>query len=241
VNVEDVMSNAKSELSYSSKPLNARLEFSGAHSIQTAVKSAFCLAVSKGVQPKQCETACSFLLNYEDDDCFAYCNDQDILKNRPSDEMPLHCVAVSNISNRRLLLGYVEYFGIFWMIIVLSNNYSGDAIHGIYSIDPRTGTTLDLEFELDFTPDDIANVFQGKHVSDQNFLDHANCVIGAQLQKDYAAAEEKAIVNALKQAFTKLGVEEGGYLNPARANEFTDIFLEEFGLYIEHIVGGNND
>ena len=62
-----------------------------------------------------------------------------------------------------LLLGYVELFTVFRMVICLGSNYRGKPISAVYAIDPVTGSELDVTVRLKFSPEELADIYAYKH------------------------------------------------------------------------------
>jgi hypothetical protein len=58
-----------------------------------------------------------------------------------------------HITGPGTLLGYVELFSIYHMVVRLSDQYTGPSLKDCYAVDPTTGEDLDLNVDLTFGED----------------------------------------------------------------------------------------
>ena len=63
-----------------------------------------------------------------------------------------HCVHVENDGEKRLVWGYVEYFGTWCAIALLGKHYSGSPFGWTYCVDPVTGDDLTDTVQVDLQP-----------------------------------------------------------------------------------------
>ena len=63
-----------------------------------------------------------------------------------------HCVHVESDSEKRLVWGYVEYFGTWCVIALLGKHYSGSPVKWTYCVDPVTGDNLTDTVQVDLQP-----------------------------------------------------------------------------------------
>ena len=76
-------------------------------------------------------------------------------------------MAISANQSTHQLLGYVEYFSTYRMVILLSNNYIGESFtQVVYGIDPIEGKKIDLSANLDFSPEEIRAIFNYEKIPD---------------------------------------------------------------------------
>lgn len=138
---------------YLEEPINVTFELAGDGPYRSVVKSALTLAVSAGIRGQECEHALQYL-RPNGEYCFGSYYRRDLIVNRPADGV-FHCVAVKGDPNTRKIIGYVELFSIYRFVICLSENYIGPLVEDSYSIDPTTGKTIDLNFNLDFSEEEF--------------------------------------------------------------------------------------
>ncbi len=154
LDVEAALASIDDKETYLAEPVKAELTFGGGLSGRSAVKSALTLAVSKGVDPKFCNLALDYLLNETGEPSFGHYGKRDLVINRPPGRV-FHCVAIAGDPLTRRLIGYVEFFTIFRLVIALSNTYTGPAINASYAVDPIVGEDLDLQVDLSFSADEL--------------------------------------------------------------------------------------
>lgn len=169
-----------------------KLQFGGAEGGRSMVKTAAAFARHLGVPTTACDLAGEYLRNPKAFVPFGYYTTSDLILNRP-EGMPLHCVAVSGDPQSGLLLGYVEYFGVVRVVTALSQSYTGPAVQGIYAIDPRTANLLNLEIvlPLPFTKDDMAAIYDYKHMDLAKQKAAFEAVIGPAMERNRARAAQR--------------------------------------------------
>ena len=137
----------------------------GADTCRSIMKTAVALAVEGRIAPSDCNVArrlladstvpCSSSLGY------FYSNEHDVIEERP---VPvLHCVAINGDPTTEKLIGYVEYFGAFRMVAVLSDCYRGTAFAKNYAIDPISGMDIELNVNLGFVQQQIQDILDDKY------------------------------------------------------------------------------
>lgn len=212
IDYEGSLAKIEDKSNYSKKLLKFNLSVGGHEFGRSIVKTALALAYDLGVDTSLCSNTINYFESLEKDAPFDYFYEKDLIINRPKG-MPLHCVSISSNPDSKLLIGYVEYFGIYRMIICLSSNYEGKFVRGSYSINPITGELLDLEISLDFSRSELNSIINhGKEYTDSLI----NCykeVIEYGMTKSFENDRNKLVTDALKDAFQKLNKKENEKLN----------------------------
>ena len=138
--------------------MGIKIDVGGPNADRSIVKTVVALACEAGLRPGDCDLAMEYLRNedieYEEDGFWDYYQ-EDLVKSREIG-LPIHCVYVTAIPSKRVLLAYLEYFGWVRRVICLSRRYSGKSISRMYSINPVNGKELtDVVVDLDNTTFDI--------------------------------------------------------------------------------------
>lgn len=132
------------------------------------IKTSLAYAYSIGIKKDYFDKELSFL---KFDDCLFFpvgsYDIGDCIVNRPIG-IPFHCVAIDGDPQSKLLLGYVEYFGIYRYIIQLSDAYDGQNKHQSYAIDPTTAQEINLDVKFPFDQMDIQECLKNKYRSDKH-------------------------------------------------------------------------
>jgi hypothetical protein len=166
VDIDTLLESVKSDFSYLSEPVEFNLDICGHGCGRELVKSALAMVVDAGVSFEKCEHANDYLWN-NGPACFGYyAMPKDIVLNRPVG-MPLHTVYVKGISESKQILGYVELFGVHRIVVNLSSSYVGEDFENSYSVNPMTGESLVLSFDLSFSEEELMDCFDYKMISQE--------------------------------------------------------------------------
>lgn len=127
----------------------------------SAVKSACALAAYHGLDVDAYDLSAQFLRGDITEPVYNFLYHRDIVLNRPDNHL-FHCVAVKSDLNKKLLLGYVEYFGFGRLVIILSERYTGEEISATYAIDPAEGKEIYLNVDLNLSDAEIQKIKCGR-------------------------------------------------------------------------------
>jgi hypothetical protein len=226
------LSEAEEQFIYSSSPIDLSLDFGGPLSGRSLVKSALCFAVANGVAPRDCDSAKKYLLNHNEEACFGYWYDRDIVLARP-EGVPIHCVAVSNLGTDGQLLGYVEFFGVRRMVVCLAEKYVGTSIHAIYCIDPRSSEKIAIEFDLGLSADDVKAAYEYRKIPDGSIELACSSILREALRRSSVRERERAVDRAVKYAFKNNGMKEGEEFTDETLGRFSDLLIQGLMPYLE--------
>jgi hypothetical protein len=138
-------------------------DFGGPLGGRSIVKTVLAFAYKNGVNVAQCEEALAYLRDEAARPCFGYYYETDLVSGRPSG-VPIHVTAVSGRPGARLLLAYLEYFGLHRVVICLSRSYGGPAFDHAYGLDPLTGAEIQVRVKLEFSQNEIDEIDDYKKV-----------------------------------------------------------------------------
>lgn len=234
--LESAIANAGVQTSYSSSPLNLSMEFGGALSGRSLVKSLLCFAVVNGVIAKDCINARQYLLEDGAEACFGYWYASDLMLGRP-EGVPLHCVAVSNQGTDGQLLGYIEFFGVRRMVVCLAESYSGASVHASYCIDPRSSERIDVEFNLCLNRADIQASYNYERIPEGGVERAFDSVLREAVKRSAIRARDQAIDRAVQHAFANLDVDEGAILTGQDVEKLSGLLMHELTPYLMHVLG----
>lgn len=213
---------------YLDDPVFVPLQFGTDASYKSVVKSALTLAVSAGIPAQQCERAFQYLRS-KDEFCFGSYYRRDLVINRPVDRV-FHCVAVKGDPEKRRLVGYVELFSIYRFVVCLSENYRGQPVADSYSVDPTTGETLALMFDLDFSEDEFRFTIENRDETTAVAQGAAvRRVMGIVQGRSFEREQERVLRKAYDDTLKTLGLEPGQEMTPeiamAMSKEITNRML----------------
>jgi len=236
VNLEDLLTNAKTASAYSNSFINFQLQFGGQQSGRSVVKSALALAVDSGIESERCEQALAYLQHEDGEPCFGYYYEKDLLTLRPKGAV-IHCVAVQGISSTQLLLAYVELFGIQRMLVVLSRAYVGADFMKCYALDPVVGKELELGVNLDMPYEEIIATFNYQRIPDGSIAKVCDAVMPIAMRNAFDIERQRVVEEATKYAMQNCGVPTGGVLLTEHVNRITELMMEKLTPFIVHQMG----
>lgn len=233
VDLNELLSNAKSQSSYCPDMLNFNFSFGGHEAGRSIVKSALALAVDSGIPAKSCIEAIDYLKNEESEACFGYFYEADLIKNRP-EGIPLHCVSIKGCSKTRQVLGYVEYFGVQRVVLCLASSYEGEDISNTYAINPITGEVLNLSVDLNLTKIDIQETYDYKKIPNGSVEEAFGKVISTGMNASFEKEKERVLNEAVRHAFENCGAKEGEMLMPEHVAKLTGLVMEKLEPFVLH-------
>jgi HNH endonuclease len=226
LDVEEKMRDIRVEHTYLAEPIFTTMQPGGAEAGRSFVKSAYTLAVSSGVKPETCAEARAYFLRGDGKPCFDYFYKRNLITNRPTDRV-FHCVAVSGDPTTGQLIGYVELYSTWRMVMCLSSQYTGESLQSSYAVNPVTGEEIQLSFDLNFSREELRAACNG----DDDYSGELGRAFTAMMEIGYPASlqreRERVMQRAVASAMSQLGVLPGDSLSPEQLPEFTRIVTQE--------------
>lgn len=233
VDTDHILDNLKVQSYYCPDMLKVDMSFGGQEAGRSIVKSALALAVSSGISPHSCSEGVNYLKNTDSETCFGYFYESDLIKYRP-EGIPLHCVSIKGCNKTKQVSAYIEYFGIYRVVLCLSNSYEGDYITKTYAINPMNGKELDLIVDLNLTNNEIREAYAYKKIPDGSVKAVCDKVIPTGMEASYDKEKNRVVNKAIKTAFENCGAKEGERLTQEHIEKITDKVLEELMPFISH-------
>ena len=233
IDEDKLLSNAKEQFTYCSDMLDISPSLGGHNTGRSIVKSALALVVEAGISHNACEHAKGYLLDKGEEACFGYFYNREIVTNRP-DGIPLHCVYVKGSPSTNQILGYVELFGAYRLLLCLSSNYTGEAFENSYAINPIDGVPIQLNFELQTTPSEIRDTYDYKAIPNIAYKEAFSRVISTGQKRSAEQEIERVSNRAVDHAISSLLKQGEIELNTENMNEFIGKLwenLEPFALH----------
>lgn len=194
--IQSLQEQIVSKDTYLNEPIEHNFSFEEEKSGRSVIKSALALATSAGINPFDCDLAIDFLTNNGEPN-FGYfdCN-SDLIKNRELG-LPFHCIYINAIKETGQILAYIEYFGFLRIVASMSNSYSGENKKILYAINPMTGKEIDLDIELNFTPDEIEKIYNSEMYNFESY----QASLGNILERAVSYSQEREFQRAFNNAF----------------------------------------
>lgn len=233
IDVDDLLGDAQVISSYSKDMLKLELNFGDLDSGRSMVKSTLALAAEQGISPRLCEKAISYLRDEDGEACFGYYYTQDLLTNRPSDAV-FHCVAIQGDPSTKQLLGYVEYYGAWRMVVCLSNNYSGGEIKACYAINPVSGDELAIDVNLCLPQEEVSAAFNCERMPSESIGEAFDKVMQIGMLSSFEREKNRVIGHSVDYAFENCGAKEAGQLLPEHIEKLVSLILEGLEPFVRH-------
>jgi len=224
---------------YVNGALHFDLSFGGIASGRSIVKTALALAFDAKVNIQHCVRANEYLLDEKGEACFGYYYERDLVKERPIDTV-FHCVSVQGDPKTKLLLGYVEYFSIYRMVVCLSTNYQGDEVSRTYAINPMTGKEVDLEINLPFKQEDLTSICRYERIPEGSMAEVAGAAIEVGHKFSLERERSKVIDNAIREAISALrekGLKDDDELSGEYLTFFSGYIADKVAAFYLHTQG----
>lgn len=200
------------------------LELGGDVAGRSIVKSALAMAHLAGVVITDGD-AIDYLRHAGASPCFDYYYETDPIADRPA--TPFHCAAVSANPATGLVLGYIEYFGIYRIVVCLSRSYGGPAIRHSYAVDPRTGQKLDLDVRLALDTAAVDRLYTGEMYVNDQIVTAFETLIPVALARKHARDREQLIGRAFDKAWTDCGAQPDEILTEMHIRALAETFAQE--------------
>lgn len=236
INLEDLLSSAEVVSQYPDEFVHFSLCFGGPLAGRAIVKMALCLAVSEGIAPDNSPIARQYLTDEEADACFGYFYARDLVCSRP-DGVPIHCVAVRGSPKSRLLLGYVELFGVQRTVVCLNEQYEGPEIEASYALDPRDGQEISLLVDLDLTLEEVQASYDYKMIPNGSVESALESVLPSALKNADDRERSRVASRAVENAFKASGCGEGERLTEEHIGRISRELTTQLEPYILHLIG----
>ena len=221
---------------YLSEPIAGQLNFGGELSGRSVVKSALTFAVAEGVEARTCNLALAYLRDPAGAPCFGYYFRRDLVLDRPADRI-FHCVAVMGDAVSRKLIAYVEFFGIYRMVVGLSDVYDGVSFQSCYAIDPTGGTELTLKVDLEFSEEELRFALANEDQSLTKQLEAANFFMAFAQRRSFEREQRRVAGRAYTEAISALGLVPGQDMTPDIALRLSEEVTKRLLPFLQHRVG----
>lgn len=202
--IEEALAEMKMTRRYVEGGFNVRFQFGGRDANTSVIKTALAAAFALGIPPVTCDLALAYLRTLHDPQPVHFFLDRDLVSARPDDRF-LHIVSIQADPIRRRALAYIDYFGLWRSVVVLSAAYEGPSLTRTYAIDPVQGETIELDADLSLTDDEVQAILDGADHSLEKWLSLYNQVI----PKILARAEKRHIYRLIDEALDEVGATMG--------------------------------
>ena len=233
--IDKAMQGVRDNFHYSNDPIGIEARFGGTKAGRSLVKSALALVFDAGIDPNQCDLALGYLRNEDGEPCFGYyyVRERDLVANRPA-KLPFHCVHVVGSSTDSTMLGYIEFYGVWRMVLCLSESYGGEDFSRTYAIDPTTGSELDIVVNMDLSVSEIREAYKYRGYDDAVFKEAICDVMDTVMEVGFRRELDRASERAITAAYAKSGVAEGDPMTEELAWQLAKDIVAELKPFFIH-------
>ncbi|MFA6186458.1 MAG: HNH endonuclease [Phycisphaerae bacterium] len=233
--IDEIMNNAQSQSYYPDGMINLKLPSFGGHMAgRSIVKTCLALAVESGVNPSSCNISKDYVTKPNGKACFDYYYERDLVVNRTEGTI-FHCVSVFGNPDTKQLIGYVEYYSVWRMIVCLSDKYEGARMARTYALNPVSGEEIKMEVDLSsLAPGDIAALFRRERMSYDSVKKAFEKVMPVAIKQSQQKELNRVVNEAVQYAFKKCGAKKGEMLTEEYIKKFTPLYMEKITPFIIH-------
>ncbi|MET3618959.1 HNH endonuclease [Burkholderia ambifaria] len=234
--VEKALSELEVKTNYLESPLHVSLSLGGPDAGRSLVKTAFAFASECGVPHDQCEKALEYLLNPDAEAIpfgFAYLSD--LVEDRPKDRI-FHCVSLHGDPKKKRLWSYIEYFGIFRIVALLSERYAGPFRNEIYTLDPVDGERVAVKVNPQISEEEFSALMNGEGFDQEKHKAAADYALPIIMNRSTSRSLERSVKEGFHHAAKQLGIKENEIIPTEKAAEFTEFMMEKISPFLEHVL-----
>lgn len=208
VDVNSIMSRVQIQETYAEGHVNHEISLGGPMAGRSIIKSCVAIAFASGMDWRKCNHAVKYIRDRNEIGCFGFYHERDLLSKREAG-MPVHCVAVQADPVSGLIFGYAEYYGIHRVVACLGEHYSGPAIKMAYAVDPRDGAEQSVDVDLQFSYEDVGEIYDFKRTSADAIQAAGAAVVGPALHRQHDLEQRRVLSQALDRAMDECGLKPG--------------------------------
>lgn len=236
--LEKALSELKIDTAYMDSPLTVELSLGGGKAGRSLVKTALAFASHCGIPHSQFGRAIAYLLDMNAEPPYGHAYLSDLVINR-NKETIFHCVSLKSDPNKSRLWSYIEYFGLFRVIILINDNYTGPKVDEIYALDPITGEEIHVAVNSNITDEEFFKVIDGYGVDHAIHKAAADFALPIIIKRSDQRALDSAVRAGFVYAAETLGIPEGSDIPLEKAEQFTTLMMEKISPYISHRIRSN--
>ena len=203
------------------------LTLGGEKANRSHVKSVLAFAQLNNIPAEACELASAFLRG-ENIDCIGLWYKEDVIISRKPGDV-FHGISILGDPQTGRLLGYLEHYGTFRYVIILSENYRGSFVECSHFINPRSGKesatqTADLSaikratgqeriaFHQFYCPENMGTALTQLNTLIQSIVDERHCL--------------KMTKETIHQVLTEMAIKPGTAVPENQVKEFSQRIAE---------------
>lgn len=220
---------------YLDSPLHMNMGFGGPQAGRSLVKTAFAHASDSGVPHRFCDLALKYLTDDSFPPSYGLAYLSDLVRERPADKV-FHCVSLMGDPGTERLFSYIEYFGMFRVLVRLSSKYTGPIVHETYAIDPITGGAVSIDIDWGVGASELEAIFDGRGYSEPIYRAAFDYAMPILLRRNQERHTSRAVGEAFVYAARTLGIDEDEIIAQEKWPSFVGLMMEKLSPFLHHLV-----
>lgn len=204
-NVDEALAGAKMTRRYVDSAFTTKLEFGGPEANASLIKTALAAAFDFGIRIDACELGLRYLRTLAGEPPVNFFLARDLVVERPTNRF-FHCVSLHADPANGTALAYIEYFGLWRSIVVLSRAYAGPSVNRTYALDVVEGSAFDLEVDVTISEDETVSILEGANYPLEEWKALYNTIMPAVLARAEGRHRDRLIEEAFREAAATLGL-----------------------------------
>jgi hypothetical protein len=222
-NVEEALAEATFSRRYVDSAFLTSIQFGGPEANASLIKTALAAAHGFGIPIEACDLALAYLRSMDGNPPVHFFFARDLVVGRPVEHF-IHCVSISADPVRRLALAYIDYFGLWRSVVVLSSAYTGPALSRTYAIDPVRGEEVALDTHFSLSDGEVKAVLDGDDYPVEEWASLYNRTMPMVLARAEERHRHRLIEEAVDEAASAVGLEPGDDIPEDKQAAFVQIF-----------------
>lgn len=234
-NLEQALSELEMQTAYLDSPLTVELSLGGMESGRSLVKTALAYASYCGVPSSEFGRALDYLLSTEAEPPYGHAYLSDLVINRDRTTI-FHCIALKSDPYNKRLWSYIEYFGLFRVLVLINDHYTGPMVDKTFAIDPISGTEIDVTVTSSVAQEEFDKIINGYGLDPAVQRAAADLVMPLVIERSEKRTLEGVVAAGFAHATLALGIPEGAEIPRERLGDFTALMMEKIIPYLAHLV-----
>lgn len=208
------------------EPIHMTISVGGHLTGRSITKTAVAMASHMGIAMADCAMALRYLVDPASEVVWSAFHLRDLLVHRSAGHL-CHVVAVAGDADSGRLLGYVEFFGAFRFVVILSQDYQGPVVQKSYTLDPVSGEELAVDVALSLSTAELDLVLKGDAGPIDGRIADLNLVMPYILDARNKQGREVLMKELIAETFAEFGVQAGESLSSDSFPEFSKRVAEK--------------
>jgi hypothetical protein len=140
-----------------------------------------------------------------------------------------------------MLVGYVELFSLYRMVICLSRSYAGSSLSNYYAIDPTSGEELEIDLDLSLSEEELRRSVANEEDYVANMLRVCGEVLAIAQSDAFDRERKRVIERAWKECVAELQLPAGHNLTPEDVAALSKCLVKRMEAFLVHLLSSSRN